>query len=48
MMDAGVEFYKLAPKDAEWLITTAYDAAWENQRKRFPEETATLEKLLKK
>lgn len=48
MMDAGVEFYKLQPKDAEWLVNTANDAAWENQRKRFPEETATLEKLLKK
>jgi TRAP-type C4-dicarboxylate transport system substrate-binding protein len=48
MMDEGVEFYKLAPKDAEWLMTTAYNAAWENQRKRFPEETATLEKLLRK
>ena len=48
MKDTGVEFYKFAPKDAEWLIKTAYDAAWEYQHKRFPEVTDNLHKLLTK
>jgi len=48
MKEAGVEFYKFAPQDADWLIKTAYDAAWEYQHKRFPEVTEQLQRLLKK
>lgn len=48
MMDAGVEFYKFAPKDAEWLVHTAYEAAWAYQDKRFPQVTKELQKVLTK
>jgi TRAP-type C4-dicarboxylate transport system substrate-binding protein len=47
-IDAGVEFYKFSPEVADWFLTTAYDAAWEYQQKRFPEVTPQLKKLLKK
>ena len=48
LLDAGVEFYKLSPDDAQWFIKTAYDAAWEYQQKRFPKVTPMLKKLLTK
>jgi|SaaInl7_200m_RNA_FD_contig_61_1025667_length_1068_multi_3_in_0_out_0_1 TRAP-type transport system periplasmic protein len=48
MMDSGVEFYKFPPKDAEWLVNTANDAAWAYQNKRFPEVTKELKKRLTK
>ena len=49
LSDAGVEFYKFDdPNDGKWLIDTAYSAAWDYQRERFPEVTEKLEKLLRK
>lgn len=49
MLGAKVEFYKFAdPKDGEWLLKTANEAAWKYQRDRFPEVTAQLEKLIRK
>ena len=46
--DGGVEFYKLSPDVAEWYVKTAYDAAWDYQQERFPEETQKLRELLSK
>lgn len=48
MKEAGVQFYKFSPQDAEWLMKTAYDAAWDYQQDRFPEVTEQLRKLLTK
>ena len=47
-LDAGVEFYKLAPDVAGWFIKTAYEAAWDYQMKRFPDVTPGLKKVLTK
>jgi len=48
LLDAGIEFYKLSPDDARWVIKTAYDAAWEYQQKRFPTVTPELKRVLTK
>jgi len=48
MINAKIEFYKLAPEVATWYVKTAYSAAWDYQQKRFPEVTAKLKDLLTK
>jgi len=48
MVKAGVKFYKLSPEVDKWFIETAYNAAWENQQKRFPDVTPKLKELLLK
>ena len=48
MKEAGVIFYKLAPEYEKWLVDTAYDAAWDYQHQRFPEETEMFKKLITK
>ncbi len=34
-LDAGVEFIKFSPADAEWYIETAYSTYWENVIKKY-------------
>jgi len=46
--EVGLEFYKLAPDTAEWLLDTAYNATWDYQMKRFPKVTPRLRELLSK
>lgn len=48
MKAAGVEFYKLSPEHGNWLVKTAYDAAWDYQHERFPKVTEDLRKHLSK
>lgn len=48
MINAKIEFYKLAPEVAGWYFKTAYTASWEYQQKRFPDVTPKLKELLMK
>ena len=45
---AGVEFYKFAPDIAKWFLDTAYNATWDYQMERFPQQTPKLRELLSK
>jgi len=48
MEDAGVEFVKFSPADAEWFLETAIDAEWEKQLKKTPDIASQLEPLFRK
>lgn len=40
-LDQGVVFHKLPPDVEKWYLTTAYDAAWEDDGKIYPPEVVT-------
>lgn len=48
LIDNGHTFIKFSPADAEWYVQSAYNSAWELQRKRFPKVTPKLREVLSK
>lgn len=48
VLGEGMELITFSPEDAEWFFETAYEAAWEDQIKKFPEVAPRLKELLSK
>jgi len=45
MIDAGIEFIKFSPADAEWFVETAYRAEWERVTEQHPEVAPILKEM---
>ena len=48
MADAGMEFIKFSPADADWFIRTAYRSRWDKMEESKPEIAPKLRPLLTK
>jgi TRAP-type C4-dicarboxylate transport system substrate-binding protein len=48
MLKAGMKFIKFSPSDAQWYVNTAYDSAWAEQIRKFPNEAPKLRQLFSK
>jgi TRAP-type C4-dicarboxylate transport system substrate-binding protein len=46
MKDAGIEFIKFSPEDAEWFIETIYRTKWEDLCREMPEVGPKFKELL--
>jgi TRAP-type C4-dicarboxylate transport system substrate-binding protein len=44
--DAGTQFVKFSPADADWYINTIYDSMWKSFLKKIPETGPELRKIL--
>lgn len=48
MLEAGMEFIKFSPADAEWFLETMYGASWEEHIEKYPETGPRLKELMVK